>query len=129
LTVDLDGEAVAYPYEILEEVKVVNDIVAGKEIVVVWEPGTASALDTASIAAGRDVGTANAYSRRINGQELIFRFEDGRIVDDHTGSEWNVLGQSVSGELLGQQLAPVVAINHFWFSWAAFKPETRIYLP
>jgi len=23
----------------------------------------------------------------------------------------------------------VVSINHFWFSWVAFKPETRIYQP
>jgi hypothetical protein len=129
LTVDLDGEAVAYPYEVLEKVKVINDTVAGKDIVVLWEPGTASALDTPSIAEGRDVGTANAYFRQIDGRNSAFRFDDERILDDQTGSEWNVLGQAVSGELQGKQLVPVVAINHFWFSWAAFKPETRIYQP
>jgi hypothetical protein len=53
LTIDLAGEAVAYPYEILEKVRVVNDTVADQEIVVIWEPGTASALDAGSIAAGR----------------------------------------------------------------------------
>ena len=26
-------------------------------------------------------------------------------------------------------MTPVVHINHFWFSWAAFRPETRIYRP
>jgi hypothetical protein len=40
-----------------------------------------------------------------------------------------VLGQAISGPLAGEQLTPVVAVNHFWFSWAAFKPETRVYQP
>jgi len=129
LTIDLDGEAVAYPYDVLERIRVVNDTVAGKDIIVIWEPGTASALDTPSLAEGRDIGTANAYFRQVDGRDLTFRSEDGRVLDDQTGSEWNVLGQAVSGELRGKQLAPVVAINHFWFSWAAFNPETRIYQP
>ena len=51
------------------------------------------------------------------------------IRDNETGSEWNILGQAVSGELAGSQLEPVVNVNHFWFSWAAFRPETRIYQP
>ena len=48
------------------------------------------------------------------------------IVDEHTGSEWNVLGQAVAGELEGQRLEPVVHANHFWFAWQAFYPETEI---
>jgi hypothetical protein len=129
LTVDLDGEAVAYPYEVLEEKQVVNDSVGGEDILVIWQPGTASALDSVSIAEGRDVGAANAYSRQVDGQLLTFSFEDNKIIDDQTSSEWNFLGLAVSGDLDGKQLEPIVAINHFWFSWAAFKPETRIYQP
>ena len=60
---------------------------------------------------------------------LTFEVVDGRIVDQGTGSVWNVLGQAVEGELSGQELTPVVSINHFWFSWAAFRPETRVYKP
>jgi hypothetical protein len=129
LTVDLNGEAVAYPYDVLQEVGVVNDSVGGTPLVVLWAPGTASALDAATVALGRDVGTANAFSREINGQTLTFSFDGKRVADEETGSEWNVLGQAVSGPLAGSQLAPVVSINHFWFSWAAFKPETQIYQP
>jgi hypothetical protein len=129
LTIDLNGEAVAYPYTLLEEVSVVNDIVGGEPIVVFWTEGTASALDRNIIALGRDVGSAVAYSRVLDGMQLTFSFNQSQVTDNETGSEWNVLGQAVAGELLGQQLSPVVAINHFWFSWAAFKPETRIYQP
>ena len=127
VTIDAEGEAVAYPYEVLQEVHVVNDIVAGEPVVVLWAPGTASALDASSVAGGDDVGAATTFSRHLDGQTLTFAFENGSIVDEQTGSEWDVLGQAVGGPLQGSALPPVVSINHFWFSWAAFRPETRVH--
>ena len=129
LTLEINGEAVAYPYEVLESAGVVIDMVGGEAIVVFWQPGTASALDSASISEGRDVGAAAAFSREIDGQTLTFSHRDGKIFDEQTGSEWDIFGKAIGGELTGVQLDPAVAINHFWFSWAAFKPETRIYQP
>lgn len=129
LTVDLNGEAVAYPYDVLSNLNVINDTVGREDIVIFWTEGTASALDTSNIPEGREVGSAVAYSRILDNQTLEFEFIDGKILDTHTGSEWNIFGLAIAGELKGKQLAPVVAINHFWFSWAAFKPETRIYQP
>lgn len=127
LTVDLDGEAVAFPYELLQEQSVINDTISGSEVVVFWQPGTASALDSSRIAEGDDVGAGVAFSPIVDGQVLTFSLVDGKIIDDQTGSQWDVFGQATSGELSGTQLEPVVSVNHFWFSWAAFKPETRIY--
>lgn len=127
ITVDLNGEAVAYPYDVLQEVRVVNDTVGEKDLVVFWHPGTASALDSVDVAGGRDVGSLDVYSRELNGQTLTFSFDGENIIDDQTLSVWNVLGQAVSGELSGEELEPIVAINHFWFSWAAFRPDTRVY--
>ncbi len=127
LTVDLAGEAVAYPYEVLQQAGVVNDSVGGQALVVLWTAGTASALDTQLMAEGRDVGAAVAYSRVVGEQTLTFAWAAGRIHDQETGSEWDALGRGRAGPLAGQQLTLVVALNHFWFSWAAFKPETRIY--
>ena len=129
LTIDLNGEAVAYPYDILQQMSIVNDTVGGTEVVVLWAAGTASALDGGTVAGGRDVGTASAYLRELDGQALTFVLDGSKIVDDQTASEWSVLGQAVNGPLTGKQLTPVVTVNHFWFSWAAFKPETRIYQP
>jgi hypothetical protein len=128
-TVDLNGEAAAYPFDILQKVRVVNDSVGGSPLVVMWTPGTASALDAPTVALGRDVGAVNAFSRRIDGQTLSFRLDGERIVDQETGSQWDILGRAASGPLAGSRLTPVVGINHFWFSWAAFKPETRVYQP
>lgn len=129
LTVELNHETVAYPYKVLQSVHVVNDTAGGKDIVVLWAPGTASALDEGIVSAGRDVGAANVYERTVDGYSLTFTYDGSRTLDEQTESEWNVLGQAVSGELAGVQLAPVVSVNHFWFSWAAFSPETRVYQP
>ena len=129
LALDLNGEAKAYPYDVLQRVSVVNDTVGGTGIVVFWAAGTASALDGGTVAGGRDVGSANAFARVLDGRVLTFGFDGIRIVDNETGSVWDILGRALSGPLAGKQLAPVVAVNHFWFSWAAFKPETQVYQP
>lgn len=70
-----------------------------------------------------------AFSRRLDRRTLAFRFEGGTILDEETGSEWNALGEAVAGELEGKRLEPVVSIDHFWFSWTAFRSETRVYEP
>ena len=49
------------------------------------------------------------------------------MLDEATGGERNVLGEALAGELEGSWLEPVASIEHFWFSWAAFRPETRVY--
>ncbi len=127
VTVDMGSEAVAYPYEVLARVKVVNDTVAGRPIVVFWRPGTASPLDASAVAEGRDVGSATAFSRIVDGRALTFEAAGDRFRDRETGTTWDLLGQALRGPLAGRRLEPVTAINHFWFSWAAFKPETRVY--
>ena len=128
LTVDLPEEAVAYPYEALEKERVINDTVAQTPIALFWQAGTASALDSGSIADGRDVGTGASFSRSLDGEVLDFEWSDGAIRDRQTASTWSLLGEATAGPLQGSKLEPVVSINHFWFSWAAFRPETRIYV-
>ncbi len=74
----------------------------------------------------RAVGATGVFDPRLDGRKLTFRTEDGGIVDNETGSVWNILGEAIQGPLSGGQLAPVVHANHFWFAWAAFKPDTLI---
>ena len=101
LTVELGEDAIAYPYSVMAEVGVVNDTVDGTDLVVFWQPGVASALDKAIISSGDDVGAVDVFSRELNGETLSFSFEDGKIVDEQTGSQWDVLGRAISGELAG----------------------------
>lgn len=128
LALELNNETVAYSYSVLSDVRVIHDQVGGEDVAVFWVEGTASALDTAGISDGRDVGSASAFSPILDDEKLIFSArEDGLFKDASTGSLWNILGQAVSGPLEGETLTPLTGINHFWFDWVAFKPETRVY--
>jgi len=122
------GEAVAYPFPLLANRGVINDTVGGIDVVAFWQPGATSALDQGSIDDSRDVGMAALYNRELDGEVLTFSLDDeGVIRDDQTGSAWNVFGTAIDGELSGSQLLQELAFPHFWFSWAAFRPETRLY--
>ena len=74
LTLDLNGETVAYPNDVLSEEHVINDTVGGEPDVIFWTEGTASPLDSSTVAGGRDVGTATAYSRLVDGNILRIHF-------------------------------------------------------
>ncbi len=123
----LDGQPLAFPFMALEQEGAVNYDANGHSIVVLFQPGTASALDQSRIAESRDVGSTGVFESELDGQMLTFRVGPDGFADDQTGSVWNVLGQAVSGPLAGKSLAPIVHGNHFWFAWAAFAPETEVY--
>ena len=129
VTISLNGEDVAYPFSVMEKVRVINDTVGGRPVVVLFTKGVTSALDGGSIPDSRDVGTAGVFERALEGKVLTFKASGVRITDAQTGSTWNILGATTAGPLAGKRLTPVVNGNHFWFSWAVFKPKTRIYNP
>jgi hypothetical protein len=98
----------------------------GEQLVILWQGGEASALDTSDITAGRDVGTVGVFSAVVDGQVLTFRVEGDSFVDDQTSSTWNIFGEAEAGTLAGTTLEPVTFVRTFWFSWAAFRPDTDL---
>lgn len=127
MTVSIGGEDVAYPFTVLEKVGVINDTVGGRSIAVFFQKGVASALDGSSIAESRDIGTAAVFSRAVDGKPLTLTRAAGGFTDKQTSSTWTILGEASGGPFKGKRLSPIVSGQHFWFSWAAFKPKTRIY--
>lgn len=119
--------AVAYPLSTIAEEGVIADVIDGQNVVVFYEPGATSALDGSVISESREVGSAGLFIPEADGQKLTFNYNDGVITDNETGSEWNIFGQAISGELVGAELEPVVSHTHFWFAWAAFEPDTVVY--
>lgn len=118
----------AYPFAVLEEIVVVNDIVNGEPRVVFWQPGAVSALDGANINTSREIGAAALFDATLeDGTILEFVAEGTTIKDTATGSTWNIFGVATEGELAGTQLRPVNAITHFWFAWQAFYSSTIIW--
>jgi hypothetical protein len=125
------SSALAFPFSELRTVGVASATLDGERIVVLWVPGTASALDSGSIDLGEDVGATGVYRPIVDGRELTLQRggqgEDAPVIDAETGSTWSVTGLATAGPLAGTQLEPVVHGNHFWFAWAAFSPETTIW--
>jgi len=49
------------------------------------------------------------------------------IIHDQTGSQWNFDGLAVNGLMKGKQLTRLPFYEGFWFEWATFHPQTKIY--
>lgn len=114
---EINGDACAYSVPGLSHHPVVNDVVGGKSIAVLYDQA-------------HDIG--GIFSREVDSKTLTFaqHSKQGTPViarDEETGTLWTATGQSHEGPLLGHSLKPVSHINKlFWFSWAIFKPGTRI---
>jgi protein-disulfide isomerase len=117
----------SYPFDVLREEKVINDTVGETDVVAFWQRGSVSAIDNGFIDLSKDVGMASLFERTLDGQVLTFTFDGDVIVDDQTGSTWNIFGTAAAGELAGSQLNQLNAFPHLWFAWAAFYPDTTIY--
>lgn len=129
VTVSLPEVDIAYPLEILAESGVIHDVQGDQSLVVFHIPGTASALGARVIAEAEDVGATGVFDPTLDGQQLTFTRDGDQFVDDQTESTWNIFGQATSGELAGAELNHIVHADHFWFSWAAFRPDTILYQP
>ena len=75
----LDGQPLAFPFRTLEREGAVNYEANGRSIVVLFQPGTASALDQSRIAESRDVGATGVFDAELDGQMLTFRVSAGRF--------------------------------------------------
>lgn len=127
LAVTIGEVSAAFPFGVLRSERVVSYTLNGQEMVILFKPGARSALGAQSIADAADVGATGVFDPNLDGEKLRFRAEGEHFVDRETGSVWNILGEAIDGPLAGKKLTPIVHANHFWFTWAAFKPDTTIY--
>jgi hypothetical protein len=119
-------ETVVVPFSRLARAPAVEVEAGGLPVVVLYKRGVVSPLDAPSIEASRDVGTAVAFDRRVDGGTLSFERRGDGYVDNETGSRWDMAGRAIEGELAGRRLAPVRHDQQFWFALAAFVPDARI---
>ena len=111
-----DG-GIAFPFGALdatgEPFQVVEEMSGGEPVVVFWD---------------RERQAAAAYRPYAPNQTLSFAVREGQIVDAETGSTWRIDGLATTGPLEGTRLEPIAdAYVAFWFAWAAFQPETRLW--
>ena len=127
LTIEIAGEAIAYPFSELRLTPVINDVVGGREVVVFYTGGTLSPFAGTAAAPRPPVGSTGVFDPVADGLSLTFTVSEGVIVDEQTGSAWSILGEALTGPLAGTKLEPIVHGNHFWFAWAAFRPNTAVW--
>jgi len=118
LGIERDGERVAIPRAVLDECPVINETVGGTAIAVLYDND-------------REIG--NVFHRRVEDRVLTFRPapdgpDEAVARDDETGTYWTLTGEAVAGELAGRTLDQHPHWDDlFWFSWAAFRPDTRVF--
>jgi hypothetical protein len=117
----IDGQAKAYAFGDLNDQPVVNDSFAGQQLVVTFDPESA---------------TGGTFSREVDGRTLTFQpipdsADSGSplMVDNETGSLWLMLtGEAVDGELAGTKLEQIPSNYSFWFAWKDWHPSTQLFL-
>ena len=114
--VRIGESARAYPYSLLKQRPVINDLLDGTELLVWFD---------------RDSEAGLAYERRVAERALTFAPIEGeplQLVDLETNSVWDpFLGIAVEGALKGEQLLPVVASSAFEFGWIGYFPHGDIF--
>ncbi|HYV01025.1 MAG TPA: DUF3179 domain-containing (seleno)protein, partial [Actinomycetota bacterium] len=113
----VDGEARAYPWWILDNHHVANDIVAGRPAVVSLCEMCSSGL---------------AFDPVVDGRRLIFRathvyMGTTAIEDRQTKSLWSTyFAQAITGPLRGTSLTLLPAQQMQWGAWRARHPDTLV---
>lgn len=116
--VEMNGKQCAYPVGALSRTGVCNDTLGGEPIVIFYD-------------VTRNLG--NVFSRKTEDQTLSFasaRDNGSGIVarDEESGSLWDVQGHAQKGAHANKTLKAIPHYNKiFWFSWALFKPDTRVF--
>lgn len=103
----------AWPLTALNQVRLLQDELAGVPLVLIAEP---------------DALAAFAYSRRLDERVLDFGLRGRELVDRDTHSRFSGLtGRAVSGPLEGETLARVPGTTAYWFAWRRTYPNTSIW--
>ena len=127
--IDIKGKSryKIYPFSTIKKEGVINDSLDDKSIVIFYQKGTVSVLDSKEITRAKNIGSATVFSAKLDGQVLTFKKKNRRFTDDQTNSTWDITGLCMEGPLKGKELAAERHSNHFAFAWLAFHPESIIY--
>jgi hypothetical protein len=126
-SITIGNDTIVIAFDSFEKHPVVPVTVGGVPAVALFDPRVLSPLDELSIANSRQVGTAAAFDRRLDGRRLDFRKAGpGLMTDLQTGSTWAITGRAIAGPLRGAQLPRLHDLNAFWFAVAAFLPHARL---
>ncbi len=109
----IEGKAKAYGSPYVLQAGVINDM-----------------LDDLPVLVWAEEKNYHAYLRQVGDQVLTFRWDGENLVDQETGSVWDVArGQALSGEYEGQILHQVPSLSSYDWVWLDFYPDSTIHAP
>lgn len=117
----------AYPYPKIRKLKIINDKIGEKDIVIFYKKGQVSVVDERLIKNSRDVGTTTIFLRNLNGKILKFKPNGDFFTDTLTNSRWDITGHCIEGKLKGKKLTPLPYSVEFSFVWFSFFPNSIVY--
>jgi hypothetical protein len=126
--VRLDGQAKAYPLELLLDEGVVNDAVGETEVVLIAQEDEVI-VNAESLRAGEVTYSAGAEVRAYTRSGE--KFSPGMVKDevlDSKNQAWKITEEALIGPD-GQRLERLGGHLAYWFGWYAFFPNTLVYGP
>ncbi len=116
LVIDFGTDVAAYPVQMLRDVGVVNDVVAGVEVAVLIDP--------------TDDQRWAVFSRRLDDAIVELSIVDGEVVDVASGTRFDpIRGIGRGGDLDGEILDLLPAFTSFPKDVPTFWPEARFWQP
>ncbi|MHA2277984.1 MAG: DUF3179 domain-containing protein, partial [Candidatus Kariarchaeaceae archaeon] len=115
--VEIDGVAHAYPYDILNWHEIVNDVINGQHLSVTYCPLTKSGiLYHTEVLDNSELGTSGSL------------YENNLVFYDRNSDSWwsQMLGLSLTGERISDQLNYSQAIETTWGTWKKLHPNTVV---
>ncbi len=119
-----EKRAKVYPFAALNRDGVVNDVFAGRNLLVTY---------------CERARTGVVFDRKLGGKTLTFAVEGGKsgaggdgncryMRDRETNSRWlRLTGRAVSGPMKGKKLEQIPSTLSFWYGWKDYYPRSEIY--
>jgi hypothetical protein len=112
----LIGAEKAHPNRELSQQPLLNDSVAGRDIVVTFAVAATGAVWDRAVGAG----TLIFHKHSVAGETLM--------TDEETGSIWAMrTGRALSGPLADEALKQIPTTPSFWFIWLDLFPMTELF--
>ena len=105
------GEVKSYAFLDMPDGVVINDVVGGENLVVIFDERSHTAIPYSSVV----MDTARTFFAVDAKGPLPIEF-----MDVETRSRWSMLGQAIDGPLEGERLEQMPAYNSMWFAWDTY---------
>ncbi len=115
--------AKAYPFPSLGTESVINDDLAGNDLLVVYYEREKLALPFYRTIKENDTERTLTFDK-VTSSSSPYPF---LLKDKETETTWNLKGEGISGPHQGKQLTQVAAHNAYWFAWSTFWQNTGVY--